>query len=165
MLLRTLLRETATAKPRKWHRCTAVVTEKASWWHSARAFYSITSGFWNITHLTLPQTHNLQTPTLLLDSSYRYLYTKREEIKHKTGAGPVAKWLGLHALLRRPRILLVQILDVDMWICHCSSSHAEASSHMAQLEGPTTRIYNYLLGDFREKKKEKKKEKKIGNRY
>ena len=44
--------------------------------------------------------------------------------------------------------------------------HAEAASHMPQPEGPTTRIYNYALGGFGEKKKKKKKEekKKIGNR-
>ena len=29
---------------------------------------------------------------------------------------------------------------------------------MPQLEGPTTRIYNYVLGAFGEKKKKKKKE-------
>ena len=33
-------------------------------------------------------------------------------------------------------------------------------SHVAQLEGPTTRIYNYVLGGFGKKKKKKK----IGNR-
>ena len=35
-------------------------------------------------------------------------------------------------------------------------------SHIAQPEGPTTRIYNYVLGSFGEKKK--KEERKIGNR-
>ena len=30
---------------------------------------------------------------------------------------------------------------------------------MAQPEGPTTRIYNYVLGGFREKKKKKRKKK------
>ena len=29
---------------------------------------------------------------------------------------------------------------------HCSSGHAEAASDIAQPEGPTTRIYNYVLG-------------------
>ena len=37
------------------------------------------------------------------------------------------------------------------------SGHGEAASHIAQLEGPTARIYNYVLGGFGEKKKEKKK--------
>ena len=35
---------------------------------------------------------------------------------------------------------------------HRSSGHAEAASHIAQPEGPTTRIYDYVLGDFVEKK-------------
>ena len=42
-----------------------------------------------------------------------------------------------------------------------STAHAEVTSHIAQPEGPTTRIYNYVLGVFGEKKKKKKK---IGNR-
>ena len=33
--------------------------------------------------------------------------------------------------------------------------HAEATSHIAQLKGPATRIYNYVLGSFEEKKKKK----------
>ena len=36
---------------------------------------------------------------------------------------------------------------------HRSSGHAEAVSHIAQPEGPTTRIYNCVLGGFGEKKK------------
>ena len=41
------------------------------------------------------------------------------------------------------------------WVqtCHHSSSHAEAVSHIAELDGFTTRIYNYLLGGCGEKKK------------
>ena len=49
-------------------------------------------------------------------------------------------------------------LDPGFRLSTTPSSHAEAASHIAQLEGPTTRIYNYGLGDFGEKKKEKKKE-------
>ena len=49
-----------------------------------------------------------------------------------------------------------------IWTWHPSSGHAEAASHIAQPEGPTTRIYNYLLGGFEEKKKKGKKE--MGNR-
>ena len=37
-----------------------------------------------------------------------------------------------------------------------SSGHAEAVFPMAQPEGPTTRIYNYVLGAFGEKKRKKK---------
>ena len=40
---------------------------------------------------------------------------------------------------------------------HRSSSHAEAVSHIVKLEGPTTRIYNYILGGFGEKRKGKKR--------
>ena len=43
---------------------------------------------------------------------------------------------------------------------HLSSSHAEMVSHIREPEGPTTRIYNYVLGGFGEKKKKRK----IGNR-
>ena len=42
---------------------------------------------------------------------------------------------------------------------HRSPGHAEAASHTAQPEALTTRIYNYVLGGFGEKKKKKK----IGN--
>ena len=47
------------------------------------------------------------------------------------------------------------------------SSHVEAATHMPQLEGPATKIYNYVrgsgggFGEIKQKKKEKKK--KIGN--
>ena len=41
---------------------------------------------------------------------------------------------------------------------HCSSGHAEVVSHIAQPEALTTRIYNYVLGSFGEKKEKKKKE-------
>ena len=39
----------------------------------------------------------------------------------------------------------------------CSSSHAEVASYIIQPEGPTTRIYNYVVGGFGEKKKNKKR--------
>ena len=39
---------------------------------------------------------------------------------------------------------------------HCSSSHAEAAPHVAEPKGPTTRIYNYVLGVLWEKKKKEK---------
>ena len=59
------------------------------------------------------------------------------------GGRPVAEWLSSHAPLRRLRVSPVRIL-VQTW--HRSSGHAEAASHMPQPEGPTTRIYNYVLG-------------------
>ena len=40
---------------------------------------------------------------------------------------------------------------------HRSPSHAEAASHIAELEGPTTRIYSYVLGGFAGQKKKRKK--------
>ena len=45
----------------------------------------------------------------------------------------------------------------DLGHGHGTSGHAEAASHMPQLEGPTTRIYNYVLGGFGGKKEEKKR--------
>ena len=39
-----------------------------------------------------------------------------------------------------------------------SSGHAEAASHMPQLEGPTIKIYTYVLEGFGEKKQGKKKD-------
>ena len=74
------------------------------------------------------------------------------------GAGPMAEWLSSRSPLQWPGVSLVWILGAT-W--HCSSGHVEVASHMPQLEGPTTRIYNYVLGEFREKKQKKKK---IGNR-
>ena len=52
----------------------------------------------------------------------------------------------------------------DSWArtWHHWMGHAEAASHMAQLEGPAARMHNYVLGGFGEKKKKKKKM--IGNR-
>ena len=47
---------------------------------------------------------------------------------------------------------------VQTW--YGSSGHAEAASHIAQPEALTTRVYNYVPGDFKDKEKEKKK---IGN--
>lgn len=44
---------------------------------------------------------------------------------------------------------------------HHSSGHVEVASHIASPEGVTTKIYNYVLRGFREKKKKKKN---TGNR-
>ena len=65
----------------------------------------------------------------------------------------MAEWLSFHALLHRPRVSPVRVLGADL--AH-SSSHAEAVSHTAQPEGPTTGIYNYALKAL--EKEEKKKE-------
>ena len=42
-----------------------------------------------------------------------------------------------------------------VWTWHLSSGHAEAVSHIAEPEGSTTRIYNYV-GGFGGKKKKRK---------
>ena len=42
---------------------------------------------------------------------------------------------------------------------HRSSGHTQVVSHVAELEGPTTRRYSYALGGFGEK--EKKREKRL----
>ena len=47
--------------------------------------------------------------------------------------------------------------DPECGLGNRSSSHAEAASHIAELEGLTTRTYNYILRGFGEKKKEKRK--------
>ena len=44
---------------------------------------------------------------------------------------------------------------------HCFSGHAEAASHIQQLEGCATMTYNYLLGLWGEKGEKRRR---IGNR-
>ena len=60
-------------------------------------------------------------------------------------AGPVAEWLGSCALLQWPRVSPVQILGVDLALL---IRPCEVVSHIAEPEGPATRIYNYVLGDY-----------------
>ena len=67
-------------------------------------------------------------------------------------AGPAAKWLSSHSPLQ-PRVSRVRILGAGLALL---INHAEVASHMPQLEGPTTRIYNHVLRDFGKKKKNKK---------
>ena len=43
------------------------------------------------------------------------------------------------------------------WTWSCSSGHAEVVSHTAQPEGPTDKIYNYVLGGLEEEKKKKRR--------
>ena len=71
------------------------------------------------------------------------------------GASPVAKWLSLCIPLSSPGFR-----RFGSWVrtWHCSLGHAEAALHMPQLEGPTTKIYNYVLKGFGEKKQGEKKE-------
>ena len=65
----------------------------------------------------------------------------------------MAEWLSSHTQLWQLGVSPVRIPG-RTW--HRSSGHAEVASHIVQLEGPTTSIYNYVLGSFQEKKKEKK---------
>ena len=64
----------------------------------------------------------------------------------------MAKWLISHALLQQPRVLLFQILSADLALLvkPCCDNIPNA-----ELEGPTTRIYNYVLGCFGEKKEKR----------
>ena len=48
------------------------------------------------------------------------------------------------------------ILDPGYGPMHRLSSHAEAVSYMEELEGPTTRRYNYVLGLWAEGKKKER---------
>ena len=66
----------------------------------------------------------------------------------------MSKWLSSRAPLWWPGVSLVLIL-AQTW--NRPSGHAEAVSHIAQPEGPTTSIYNHVLGGSGEKKKKKKK--------
>ena len=72
---------------------------------------------------------------------------------HVLGAGPMAKWLGSCALLRRPSVLPVRILGMNL----APSSHVEGASYTAQLGGPTTRICGFVLGALGRRKGRKKK--------
>ena len=65
--------------------------------------------------------------------------------KSTDGGGPVAEWLSSQAPLRRPRVLPVQIPGTAR-TRHRSSGRVEAASHMPQLEGPSTKIDNYVMG-------------------
>ena len=71
----------------------------------------------------------------------------------------MAEWLSLSAPLQLPRVSLIRSW-VQTW--HCSSDHAEVVFHMPQLEGPATKIYNYVLGPLGRKRKNKIFKKKGG---
>ena len=74
-------------------------------------------------------------------------------LRLSSGAGPVAEWLSSCALISGPGFC-----GFGSWAqtWHCSSGHTEVASHTPQLEGPTTRMHNYVVGGFGEKKKKKK---------
>ena len=87
---------------------------------------------------------------------FSFLLEMHFKLKRSQG-GPVAQWLSSRTPLWRPRASLVGILDVDMapLIKPCWGN-----IHMPQLEEPTTKIHNYVLEGFEEKKQNKKT---IGN--
>ena len=70
----------------------------------------------------------------------------------------MAKWLNLCTLLRGPGFCWFRSW-AQTW--HRSSGHAGVASHVPQLEGPTTKIYNYVLGAVWGEKAEKKKREKV----
>ena len=75
-------------------------------------------------------------------------------LKMTLGAGPMAEWLILGTLLWGPGVRGFRSLA---WTWHRSSGHAEVASHMPQLEGPGTRIYNNVLGLWGENKNKQTK--------
>ena len=62
----------------------------------------------------------------------------------------MAEWLSSCVPLQQPG---VHWFGSWAQTTHHSSGHAEAASHMEELEGPTARIYNYVLGLWGGKKK------------
>ena len=67
----------------------------------------------------------------------------------------MAEWLSSHAPLWQPGVSPFQVLGMDLTPL-ISSGHAETVSHIAELEGPTTRIYNYALGGLGRRRREKR---------
>ena len=75
---------------------------------------------------------------------------------HKTGASPMAEWLSSGAPLPQPRVSPLQILGTNgMW--HRSSGHLETACLIAQPEGPTIRIYTYVLGGLGRRRRRKQR--------
>ena len=64
-------------------------------------------------------------------------------------------WLSSRALLQRPRVRGFRFWRVPT---HCSSSQAVAASHIEELEGLKTVIYNYVVGLWGEKEKEEERQ-------
>ena len=74
----------------------------------------------------------------------------------RLGAGTVVECLTLCAPLRGS-----EFCSFGSWAGtrHHSSGHAEVAPHVPQIEGPTSEIYNYVLGGFGEKKQKEKNKK------
>ena len=90
-------------------------------------------------------------------SLFTHIPISQVKKKDYSGAG-MAEWLSSQAPLQWPRVSLVGILGVDVapLIRPCWGSIPHSTTR-----GVTTRIYNYVLVGFEEKKKKQKK--KIGN--
>ena len=65
----------------------------------------------------------------------------------------MAEWLSSHAPLQAAQCFVGSGPGREHGTAHWG--HAEAVSCMPQLEGPTTKIYNYVPGGFGEKKGKK----------
>ena len=70
----------------------------------------------------------------------------------------MAEWLSSRALLWRPEFASS---DGRHGPTHRSSGHAVAVSHIEELEGPTTRMHDHVLGGFGEEKKGEFKEQRL----
>ena len=64
----------------------------------------------------------------------------------------MAAWLSSHTPLWQPRVLLGWILGVDPAPLN---KLCEVAFHIAELEGSTTRIYNYVLRGFGRRRQKK----------
>ena len=87
---------------------------------------------------------------LIKDNLFKFWGDKtRFKIFRMRGPAPWSSWC---APLWRPRVS-----QVRSWVQtgHHSPGHTDVASHMTQLEGPTTKIYNYVLRGFGEKKQKK----------
>ena len=62
----------------------------------------------------------------------------------ETGAGPMAEWLSSHALLQAALCFIGSNPGRGYGTAH--QDHAEAASHMPQLEGPTTKNIQLCTG-------------------
>ena len=85
-------------------------------------------------------------------------------IKQRKMRGKVLLWNGWQNgwvdMLRCSGLRFHQFRSwVQMW--HHSLGHVGVASHTPQLEGPATKIYNYVLGGFGEEKKQKNKQRKM----
>ena len=82
---------------------------------------------------------------------------------NREGAGPVAEWVSSRALCFGSPGFHQFGSWAQTW--HRSSGRVEVASHIAQLEGLTTRIYKYVWGGGALGRKSRETRKKIGSSY